>query len=75
MDWLTSIKQLVKKHPHLAISVPTLLSCSSFLGNLFTALSDGHLDGNELHQLMSSANGCESLILIAIMVALKQKKN
>lgn len=75
MDWLTGIKQIIKNHPNFAISVPTLLSCASFFGNLFTALSDGQLDGNELHELMSSANGCESLILIAIMVALRQKKN
>ena len=72
MDWL---KQIIKSHPHFAISIPMLLSCASFFGNLFTALSDGQLDGNELHQLLSSANGFETVLLIVIMVALKGKKN
>lgn len=72
MDWL---KQIIKKNPHFAISIPTLLSCASFFGNLFTALGDGQIDGNELHQLMSSANGFETVLLIIIMVALREKKH
>lgn len=71
MDWL---KQIIKDNPHFAISIPALLSSTTFLGNLFVALSDGQLDGNELHQLLSSASGFETIILIVIMFALRNKK-
>ncbi len=71
MEWLLSI---IKNNPHVAISFPTLLSIFSFIQNLLAALSDGVIDSNELHQLMSSANGIETAILIIIMIALKEKK-
>lgn len=72
MTWL---KEKIKNHPHLALAVPTLLSCVSFVGDLVNALTDGRIDGAEFHNLFSSANGLESIILIVIMVALKQKKH
>lgn len=71
MDWL---KQLIKKNPFVALLLPTGLSGFSFIGNLFTALSDGQIDGNELHQLMSSADGLQTLLLMIVMIALKNEK-
>lgn len=71
MDWL---KNLITSKPHIAIAFPAMLSTLSFFGNLFTFLSDGKIDNNELHQLLSSANGFETLVLLVIMFALKEKK-
>lgn len=71
MSWLNDF---IKNKPHIVISLPILTSAASFFGNLFIALSDGHLDSAEFHQLLGSANGIESLILIIIFIALKEKK-
>ena len=71
MKW---IKKGIKSHPHLALSVPMLLSAFSFLSNLVASLSDGVIDSTELHTLLSSADAFESVLLIVIMVALKEKK-
>lgn len=71
MNWL---KELIKKNPFAALLVPTGLSGFSFFGSLLASISDGNIDGNELHELLSSANGLETLLLVIIMVALKVKK-
>lgn len=71
MDWL---KELIKKYPFASLLFPTGLGGINFFGNLIAALSDGNIDGNELHQLMSSASGLETLFLIIIMFALKNNK-
>lgn len=71
MQWLND---LIKKHPFKALLLPTGLSGLSFIGSLAGSLSDGNIDGSELHDLLSSANGLETLLLMVIMVALKQQK-
>jgi len=74
MEWLNYIKDAIKGNPHLAVAVPAVMSSISFVTNLLTALSDGVIDDTELHQLMSSANGIEMLVLFLIMIALRDKK-
>ena len=71
MDWL---KQLIKNNPLLSICIPALMSSLTFFGNLIAALADGKIDDQELHQLMSTANGPEMIILIIIIIALREKK-
>lgn len=70
MEWL---KELIKKNPFASLILPTTLSGFSFFGNLFSSLSDGVIDEGELTQLLSSANGLETILLIIIMLALKNK--
>ncbi len=70
MDW----RKLIKEKPHLVLSVPVFLSCTSFITNLFTFMKDGIIDSNELHQLMSSVDGFETVLLAIIMFAFKKKK-
>lgn len=72
MDWL---KELIKKNPFSALLLPSGLGGFNFFGNLLVAFSDGNIDGAELHNLMSSASGLETIILIIVMLALKQKRN
>lgn len=71
MEWLND---LIKKNPFAALFLPTGLGGLTFFGNLFIALSDGNLDGYELHQLLSSASGLETFLLVIIMVALRNDK-
>jgi hypothetical protein len=71
MEWLNNF---VKKHPIVSLIIPTSIGGLSFFGNLFIALSDGTIDTNEFHQLMSSANGFQTLLLLIVMGALRIKK-
>lgn len=71
IDWL---KGLIKNNPVLSLAIPSILSGASFFGNLFMALSDGNLDGNEIHQLMGSADGLQMIILMLVILALKKSK-
>jgi hypothetical protein len=65
---------LLKKNPHVAISVPTILCFITFITNLVSALSDGVIDSTELHQLLSTADGFETVLLFVIMIVLRNKK-
>jgi hypothetical protein len=70
MDWL---KEIIKKNPLFSLLLPTSIGGLSFFGNLFNALSDGKIDSNEFHQLMSSADVVQMILLLIIMIALKKK--
>ena len=71
MNWLN---ELIKNKPVAALLLPTGLGGLNFLGNLLIALSDGDLDGAEIHNLMSSASGVEMLLLIIIILVMKKSK-
>jgi len=68
------LQDLIKNNPFTALLLPTALSGASFIGHLIVALSGDQIDWKELHDLMSSANGLETLLLMIIMVALKKPK-
>jgi hypothetical protein len=70
MDWL---KNFIQGNPFLSLFVPTTLGAVNFFANLMVALSDGQIDSNEMHQLMSSASGLETIFLVIIMLALKNR--
>lgn len=58
----------------MVLSVPTVLCAVTFLTNLVKALSDGNIDSNELHALLASADGFETVLLFVVMLVLKDKK-
>ena len=66
--------EFLRNKPHVAISVPAILCFVTFLTNLYSSLSDGVIDSNELHQLLSTADGFETVVLFAVMLVLKDKK-
>jgi len=70
MEWL---KNLIKSNPFTSLFIPTTLGGMSFIVNLSIALSDGKIDSNEFHQLMSSSSGLQTVILVIIMAALKRE--
>ena len=71
---MDKLRKKIKSKPHVALSVPTVLCFISFITNFIAAMKDGNLDSNELHHLLSSADGFETVVLIIIMVVLKDKK-
>jgi len=71
---LDNLKDWVNENASKAIGVPAALSALTFFGNLALALSDGVITQQEFHNLIASANGLESLVLIVLMIFLKKKK-
>lgn len=71
MDYL---KKLINDKPHVALSIPALLCFFTFCTNLFTALTDGKIDANELSALLSTADGFETVVLFIVMLVLRSKK-
>lgn len=64
----------IKDNPHRALSIPALLCFVTFITNFIASLKDGKIDSNELHQLLSSADGFETVILVIIIMVLREKK-
>lgn len=68
------IKKYIRAKPHHILSVPAMLCFLTFITNLFASLKDGYIDAHELNQLLTTADGFETVILVIIMVVLKDKK-
>lgn len=75
MDWLKSVNDFIRSNVNKVLLPATAMGGLTFLGNLFIALSDGSLDSTELHQLLTGANGAESLLLLMVMLAMKRSKD
>ena len=71
---MDKLRKYLKERPHVAISVPAVLCFLTFVTNLITALKDVNIDSAELHQLLSTADGFEAVVLFAVMLALKDKR-
>lgn len=71
---MDKLRRKIKKKPHLVLGVPAVLCFITFITNLIKVLSDGNIDTNELHALLASADGFESVVIILIMFVLKDKK-
>jgi len=70
---MKKLRRYLKSKPQVAISVPALLCFVQFIVNLFQAFRYGTLDGNTMNQLLSSADGFETVVLVLIMFALNEK--
>lgn len=68
------IKKYIKSKPELAISVPAILCFIQFSMNLFEVFKTGIFTSQAMTQLLSSADGFETVVLCVIMVALKDKR-
>ena len=71
---MNKLRNKIKNKPHLALSVPMLLCFITFITNLVASLRDGVIDSAEFHQLLSTADGFETVVLVIVMIALKDKK-
>ena len=68
------LKEFLKNKPHIVLSVPAILCFITFCTNLYSALTDGKIDANELSTLLGTADGFETVVLFIVMVALRNKK-
>lgn len=71
---MDKLRKMLKEKPHIAISIPAILCFLTFITNLVASLKDGNIDSSELHQLLSTADGFETVVLFAVMLVLKDKK-
>lgn len=71
MEWL---KQYLKDNPQIALSVPAFLCFIQFISSLFGAVRSGVFNNDTLNQLLSTADGFETVILGIIMIVLRNKK-
>lgn len=67
------LRELLRDKPHLTLSVPTILFFIQFLMSLADAIRTGTFNHNTISQLLSSADGFETVMLFMIMMALKGK--
>lgn len=70
---IRGLKRYIRTNPHIALSVPTLLSFFAFIVNFVHAFKDGVIDENEFHALMHYANGFESIVLLILAMVLRKK--
>ena len=70
---MDKLREFLKHKLHIIISIPAILCFITFVTNLIAALEDGYIDGYELHQLLSTADGVETVVLFVVMMVLKDK--
>lgn len=64
----------LKSNVSVAISIPAILCFIQFVYEIYEIIKTHELTSDILSQLVSSANGFESVVLFTIMIALKNKK-
>lgn len=67
-------RKKIRSNAHVALSVPAVLCFISFITNFIASMKDGNIDSAELHQLLSSADGFETVLLVIVMFVLHKKK-
>lgn len=71
---MKKLKKVFEDKPHYVLSVLVLLCFITFISNFIMAFRDGVIDSNEFHQLLSTADGFETVVLFIMMLVLKGKK-
>ncbi len=61
------------KKPHLALSIPAILCFITFITNFRASIADGNIDSAELHQLLMSVDGFETVVIVFVMAVLHYK--
>jgi len=65
--------EYIANKPHCALSLPAILSFGQFIAKVVDICKTGDLDPTTVNQLLSSANGFETVVLCIIMFVLKSK--
>ena len=71
---MKSIRDYIQDNPNHVIGIPAVLCFCQFISNAFDIVRTGHFDTTAINQLMSSADGFESVSLFLVMLALRGKK-
>ncbi len=69
------IKEYCRRHTHIALSVPAVLCFIQFVLGVFGVVRSGSLNLDAVTNLLSTADGFESVILFFIMLAIRNKKS
>lgn len=64
----------LRRKPHLVLTVPAVLSFIMFVIDFVRAIENWKIDSEDMHRLMKSADGFETVILVITMFILKHKK-
>lgn len=70
---MRKLRKVLRDKPHVAIGVPAILCFITFVTNLIASLKDGVIDPNEMHQLLTTADGFQAVALFIIVLILKEK--
>lgn len=70
---LDKLREYLKTKASLAISLPTVLCFIQFVAEIGDIIKAGKMDNAAFTQLLSSANGFETVVLVVIMIVLKEK--
>lgn len=71
---MRNLKKKIKNNADIVLSLPTIMCAITFITNLIEALKDGHINHSEMHQLLASADGFETVVLTVLMFVLKGKR-
>lgn len=63
----------IKKNLNVALSIPAILCAIQFIMSLYGVIKTGVFDMGTMNQLLSTADGFESVVLFIIMIALRKK--
>lgn len=63
----------LRNNAHVVLSVPAILCFITFMTNLAQIVREGNIDGNELNQLLMTADGFEAVVISVIILVLKDK--
>jgi len=74
------LQQYINDKPKRVLSVPAVLCFLQFISNSIDVVKSCHIDAchidnNMFMQLLSSADGFETVLLCIIMLAIKSKKD
>ena len=69
-----NLRDYIKNNPHTVISIPAILCAIQFVMGLLGVVRTGVFDGATMNQLLSTADGFESVVLFITMLVLKGKK-
>lgn len=71
---MKKLRFYLRKKPHAVITWPAIACFIAFIFNLISALKNGTIDSIELHQLLSDAQGFETVVFVGIMIVLSYFK-
>lgn len=72
---LVKLAEAIIENPITALAIPAVFGAGSFITNAFIVLSNGDIDSNSLHNLLSGANGFQTVVIGFIMIALQARKS
>jgi hypothetical protein len=71
---MQKFKDYIKKRANTVIAIPAWLCFITFIINFVAAMRDGFISSEELHQLLTTADGFETVVLFIVAFVLRDRK-